>query len=105
LSFAATRAGGALTAAHVRERLGPTTGPIATPSGPRSFVPIGDEIRALEIQRMTQALEAAGGNQTRAAELIGMPLRTFFTKMRQQPSQVAPAPENFPAAKPPGNNR
>jgi len=50
---------------------------------PRMFVPIADEIRALEIQRMTQALEAAGGNQTRAADLIGMPVRTFFTKMRQ----------------------
>jgi DNA-binding NtrC family response regulator len=50
---------------------------------PTEFVPIGDEIRALEIQRMTQALDAAGGNQTRAAELIGMPLRTFFTKVRQ----------------------
>jgi two-component system response regulator AtoC len=84
--FAATLPGGKLGAAHVTERLG---SPMAVPdhvggsSAPRMFVPIADEIRALEIQRMTQALEAAGGNQTRAADLIGMPVRTFFTKMRQ----------------------
>jgi DNA-binding NtrC family response regulator len=83
---AATVAGGVVTAANLAERLGPpvaATPPSPSPAAPRTFVPIGDEIRALEIQRMTQALEAAGGNQTKAAELIGMPLRTFFTKMRQ----------------------
>ena len=84
--FAATLPGGKLLAAHVSERLGPHAALPQHSSGPRAprmFVPIADEIRALEIQRMTQALDAAGGNQTRAAELIGMPLRTFFTKMRQ----------------------
>jgi DNA-binding NtrC family response regulator len=86
--FAATLTGGKLGTVQVAERLGLAPTP---PSGsrpeiavaPQSFTPIGDEIRALEIQRMTQALEAAGGNQTKAAELISMPLRTFFTKMRQ----------------------
>jgi len=84
--FAATLHGGKLLASHVSERLGPPTAlpdRTAGAGAPRMFVPIADEIRELEIQRMTQALDAAGGNQTRAAELIGMPLRTFFTKMRQ----------------------
>ena len=31
---------------------------------------------------MAQALEAADGVRVRAAELIGMPLRTFATKLR-----------------------
>ena len=82
---AATVAGSKVTAAHLAERLGPAQpSPRTRAEAPNPlFVPIADEIRALEIQRMTQALEAAGGNQTKAAELIGMPLRTFFTKMRQ----------------------
>jgi DNA-binding NtrC family response regulator len=46
------------------------------------FRPIGEEIRELEMDRMKQALEAADNNQTRAAALIGMPLRTFVTKLR-----------------------
>ncbi len=84
--FAATLTAHMLTAAEVAERLG--SRPAAPPErptsdGPRTFAPIADEIRALEIERMTQALEVASGNQTKAAELIGMPLRTFFTKMRQ----------------------
>ncbi len=49
---------------------------------PRSFRPIDEEIRELERTRMEEALAAAGGNQTRAAELISMPLRTFMTKVK-----------------------
>jgi DNA-binding NtrC family response regulator len=47
------------------------------------FRPIDDEIRELEIQRMTAALEQTRGNQTRASELIGMPLRTFVNKLKR----------------------
>jgi hypothetical protein len=32
---------------------------------------------------MIEALDAAGGVQRRAAELIGMPLRTFVLKYKQ----------------------
>jgi DNA-binding NtrC family response regulator len=32
---------------------------------------------------MRQALQASKGNRTRAASLIGMPLRTFATKLKQ----------------------
>ncbi len=90
--FAATLHGRQLDATHLTERLGPAPSlavarsvaqEALTAGVPATFAPIADEIRALEIQRMSQALEVAGGNQTRAAELIGMPLRTFFTKMRQ----------------------
>jgi two-component system response regulator AtoC len=88
--MAATLTGDRLTSADLVERLGSTrttvaatSGDVAKVSGPITFAPIADEIRTLEIARMTQALDAAGGNQTKAAELIGMPLRTFFTKMRQ----------------------
>lgn len=49
---------------------------------PRAFRPIDDEVRELERTRMRQALEASGGNQTRAAMLIAMPLRTFVSKLK-----------------------
>jgi DNA-binding NtrC family response regulator len=87
--LAATLQGNQLDAAHLDERLGPAAPPTAPASSPgataapTTFLPIADELRALEMQRMLQALEAAGGNQTRAAELISMPVRTFFTKVRQ----------------------
>jgi two-component system, NtrC family, response regulator AtoC len=57
--------------------------PVAGGEPPAAFRPIADEIRELERERMRQALEAAGGNQRRAAELIAMPLRTFATKVKQ----------------------
>ena len=47
------------------------------------FRPIKEEIRELERRRIAQALAAADGNQTRAAALIRMPLRTFVTKINQ----------------------
>jgi DNA-binding NtrC family response regulator len=46
-------------------------------------MPIEEEVRELERRRMSEALEAASGNRTRAAQLIQMPLRTFMTKLRQ----------------------
>ena len=42
-----------------------------------------EEIRQLERRRIAEALEAAGGVQVKAAELIGMPLRTFVMKIKQ----------------------
>jgi hypothetical protein len=42
-----------------------------------------DEISALERARMLEALEACGGNQSRAALLIGMPRRTFVVRLSQ----------------------
>jgi transcriptional regulator with GAF, ATPase, and Fis domain len=49
---------------------------------PGGFSPIDEEIRELERTRMGQALAAANGNQTAAAELIKMPLRTFQAKAK-----------------------
>jgi DNA-binding NtrC family response regulator len=45
--------------------------------------PLADELGALEHQRILQALEEAGGNQTRAAEILGMPRRTLITKIER----------------------
>ena len=46
------------------------------------FRPITEELSQLEARRMAEALDAAGGVHTRAAALIGMPLRTFTTKVK-----------------------
>ena len=53
---------------------------VVPPAG--DFGPIEDEIRELERTRMAQALAAAEDNQTAAAELIKMPLRTFQAKAK-----------------------
>jgi two-component system response regulator AtoC len=47
------------------------------------FRPVADELRELEKRRMREALDASVGVQRRAAELIGMPLRTFTMKFKQ----------------------
>jgi DNA-binding NtrC family response regulator len=53
------------------------------PGGSVAFRPIDEEVRDLERRRMRAALAAAGGNQTEAAKLIGMPRRTFIRKLSQ----------------------
>src|SRR6185295_14934488 len=68
--LAATAAEEVIDEAAVRARLAARKN---TPAG--TFAPIADEVRDLERRRMNEALEAAGWVQTRAAELIGMPLR------------------------------
>ena len=47
------------------------------------FRPIGEELRDLERAGWSRRSPAAGGVQKRAAELIGMPLRTFTMKSKQ----------------------
>jgi DNA-binding NtrC family response regulator len=49
----------------------------------REFRPVAEELRELEAMRMREALAATNGNSTRAAALIGMPVRTFFAKAKQ----------------------
>ena len=51
-------------------------------AGQTNFRPLDDEVRELERDRMLQALRASGGQRRRAAELIGMPRRTFATKLK-----------------------
>ncbi len=64
--------------------------PLATghPPNQHGFQNIYDEVRALEEARMRAALRASGGVRKRAAELIGMPLRTFAAKSRQYDIQT-----------------
>jgi two-component system, NtrC family, response regulator AtoC len=48
-----------------------------------TFRAIADELKELERRRMTEALAAANGVKTRAAQLIEMPIRTFTLKLKQ----------------------
>ena len=88
--LAATHDGPVIDAEAVAARLRSTApaaavaAPTATPDASAAgFRPLDDELRDLEQKRIVEALAAAGGNQTRAAELIGMPLRTFVTKLER----------------------
>jgi DNA-binding NtrC family response regulator len=86
--IAAALAVDVLRADHLGERLGrlrpeATPSSIVTVSGvPPPFRPLAEELRELEITRIRQAIEATGGNQTRAAGLLAMPVRTFFEKAK-----------------------
>lgn len=92
---AATATGDTVEAWHIERRLYPEELGETPPTArldPQStaatdevveFRPIKEEIRELERRRIAQALAAADGNQTRAAALISMPLRTFVTKIKQ----------------------
>ncbi|HEX3761699.1 MAG TPA: sigma 54-interacting transcriptional regulator [Kofleriaceae bacterium] len=78
-------------------------GPIAAAVRPAaSFRPIADELQALERRRMTEALRVTGGVQRRAAELIGMPVRTFTFKLTQyglRDGAVPPPPNSVPSGR------
>ncbi|MCX5743341.1 MAG: sigma 54-interacting transcriptional regulator, partial [Proteobacteria bacterium] len=80
--------------ADLPERLGgagmvaPTSGSSVVvgddvPATTKPLRPIAEELRELERQRMAEALVAAGGVKTRAAQLIEMPIRTFTLKLKQ----------------------
>jgi DNA-binding NtrC family response regulator len=59
----------------------PTTAPL--PPTVATATPLGSELRALERQRMHSALVATGGNQSKAAVVVGMPRRTFVRKLKR----------------------
>ncbi len=48
---------------------------------PRRGMTLEEELRALEKVRIIEALDEAGGNQTKAADLLGMPRRTLVSKL------------------------
>jgi DNA-binding NtrC family response regulator len=84
--LAAAHPDAVLTAEHVHERLNqrsseitPTT---ASKPGTPTFRPLAEELRELEIARIQAALDATGGNQTKAAALLSVPMRTFFEKVK-----------------------
>ncbi|WP_205519471.1 sigma 54-interacting transcriptional regulator [Pyxidicoccus caerfyrddinensis] len=73
----------------------PPAPPVAeTSREPR--VPLAQEIRELERRRMQDALDEAEGVQTRAAALIGMPIRTFSFKLKQLGLQARPSRKGPP---------
>ena len=53
------------------------------PRSPDAFTPLAIEVRDLERRRIKEALAAANGVQTRAAELLSMPRRTFVLRLRE----------------------
>jgi two-component system, NtrC family, response regulator AtoC len=77
---AATIEGNVVEPWHLAERITGTSVGAKPPAGVRR---VADELRELERRRMAEALDASAGVQKRAAERIGMPLRTFRMKFKQ----------------------
>jgi len=68
---------------EAKPRRTPSKGaPRRTQPSARKFIPLAQEMSALEKTRMIQALEATGWIQLRAARLLSMARRTFVTKMK-----------------------
>ncbi len=71
---------------HLPDEVTGQAGPLALAAQgdpvPTPLRPLEEEIRELERTRIAEALRRAGGVQTRAAELLSMPLRTFSGKIR-----------------------
>ncbi len=59
----------------------PSSEPAGDPAEPGTWLPLEDAVRAFERGRILEALHAAQGNQTRAAQLLGVPRRTLAYKL------------------------
>ncbi len=90
--LAATCSDGVVTSSELTDLLRqggtiPTVPAQAQPSATAGASPtlrnLEAEIRELEQRRMLEALTASAGVQVRAAELLGMPIRTFSYKLKQ----------------------
>jgi DNA-binding NtrC family response regulator len=67
-------------------RLGGAAVPALAAAAAPAPAPAGtlrDDNRALERQRIVDALEKCAGNQTEAARLLGIPRRTLTTRLTQ----------------------
>jgi two-component system response regulator AtoC len=59
-------------------------------AAPPVFRPIAEEVGEFVRRRMMQALDACGGNQTRAAHILQMPRRTFVLRMKKYAIEPMP---------------
>jgi DNA-binding NtrC family response regulator len=59
----------------------PTARPVSGSPG-SSMRRLADELEEIERQRMSEALARAHGVKTKAAAMIGMPIRTFNMKIK-----------------------
>jgi len=57
--------------------------PPASNSSLQGAQPLGEATRVFERRKIEAALAAAGGNKTKAAKMLGVPLRTFMDKVKR----------------------
>lgn len=55
---------------------------VEDPSVLAAELPLDEAVRAYERERVERALDAAGGNQTQAARLLGIPRKTLVSKLK-----------------------
>jgi two-component system response regulator AtoC len=56
---------------------------VTSSSSPHASQPLVEATRIFERRKMGAALTAAGGNKTKAAKALGVPLRTFMAKVKR----------------------
>jgi len=72
----------ALSGAAVPGEAAPGSVPVDGAHTPSMLATLDEEVKSLERRRITEALDVCGGNQTRAAERLGMPRRTLVAKLK-----------------------
>jgi DNA-binding NtrC family response regulator len=55
--------------------------------------PVGTTVDAMEKELILQTLQATGNNKTRAAELLGVSLKTLHNKLKEYGSEKSEAAE------------
>ena len=74
---------GIILGEHLRLEAAPARSPLLPSGSAGASTPLRGQMQSLERQRIVDALERSNGNQSRAAELLGMPRRTFVDKLRR----------------------
>jgi DNA-binding NtrC family response regulator len=70
-----------LDASTLELALSASVDPRANPGPAEARTDLYSEVESLERARILEALERCHGNQTRAAELLGMPRRTLVARL------------------------
>ena len=77
-------AGEVLDEQHVHDALGDGTKPSREPGAePSADRPLADDLRELEKRRIVSALEQCSGNQSKAAQLLGIARGTLISRMAE----------------------
>jgi two-component system response regulator AtoC len=61
----------------------PPSSIVADPARTTPAPTLREDLGALEKRRIEEALAACGGNQSRAADMLGMPRRTLVERLRE----------------------
>lgn len=75
--------GGEIQPEHLPPRLRPKAAAVPAASGPNIIIPVGTSIAEAEQSLITETLRACGGDKPKAAEILGISLKTLYTRLHK----------------------